>query len=458
MASKTVLRVPPFGDVDISNFLPIVNSPEFQRMRQSTQLAFSRYVLPGATHDRFTHSLAVMGMTTVLMKKLFEEKFFADVDRDQLRRDLEIAALVHDLGHPPKGHTTGYVFECWPKTGFNHKDLTAELIVNKLAEQIKACGGDAERTVKYLDKKKGLPEGLIVTGDYGVDKIVYPKQDHHFADPREVCFDLDLLGLFSHMRWRDGKLAVEEGGKRQFMAWQEMILEMYAHVYFRKQNLALQRLHEKALEYYMKNTGITPREISGMSESVLETKLLNSEVEQTRECYHRIMDPDNWLKTAVAIKIEGYEHSERTVGRKITVVGTTSKTVQSFVDRYQNPLRKTDLEKKLAAALDLKESDLVVTTPSDPPKMVPRDVPLVNANNEPVGTIFGTSNAHYEKLRARTEEFYTLRVMVPDSHRTRVAGEYKQIIEIIESDCSTKIKHSCSGEQRNLFENPAKPK
>src|SRR3989344_8454243 len=96
--------IPPFGKVDVSGVLPVLNAPEIQRLRNSTQLAFSRYSFPGAEHSRYTHSLAVMGNTTELVNELFARDFFEDVDRTQLRIDLQIAALVHDAGHPPFGH------------------------------------------------------------------------------------------------------------------------------------------------------------------------------------------------------------------------------------------------------------------------------------------------------------------------------------------------------------------
>lgn len=59
-ASIGVLRIPVEQDVPFTaRVRSIVDSPEFQRLRQITQLALASRVYPGATHTRFEHALGV---------------------------------------------------------------------------------------------------------------------------------------------------------------------------------------------------------------------------------------------------------------------------------------------------------------------------------------------------------------------------------------------------------------
>ena len=130
------------GSIDITRLEDLVIShPFFQRLRRVRQLAFLHYVFPGATHTRFEHSLGVMHLAGVAWRKLYENQknlkssleSFVDFDAVEsqmhpdsmvhglisptlkniesifespyIKQSLRLAALLHDLGHPPFSHT-----------------------------------------------------------------------------------------------------------------------------------------------------------------------------------------------------------------------------------------------------------------------------------------------------------------------------------------------------------------
>lgn len=92
------------------DFLKIVNTPEFQRLKWIEQGSF-RVLYPSARHDRFIHSLGVFGLARECFDALMEN----------LQKDLGLkletspvetwkytflyAALLHDVGHAPFSHT-----------------------------------------------------------------------------------------------------------------------------------------------------------------------------------------------------------------------------------------------------------------------------------------------------------------------------------------------------------------
>ena len=85
----------------------VIDTPEFQRLRELKQLGATHYVFPSATHTRFEHSIGVSHLAGIVMTQLSQA---AKTDEDLFvitPRHIElvrIAGLVHDIGHGPYSH------------------------------------------------------------------------------------------------------------------------------------------------------------------------------------------------------------------------------------------------------------------------------------------------------------------------------------------------------------------
>lgn len=67
------IRDPIWGYIHIpSDFLPLVDAEEFQRLRDISQLGHVLLVYPGARHSRFEHTLGVFHIAGHFLKQLLK--------------------------------------------------------------------------------------------------------------------------------------------------------------------------------------------------------------------------------------------------------------------------------------------------------------------------------------------------------------------------------------------------
>ncbi len=85
----------------------LLDSVAFQRLRQIKQLGFSEFSFPGATHNRFLHSVGAAHVASLIFDNIFRKyKFTSDLVRVRLRQALRLAVLLHDIGHGPLSHAS----------------------------------------------------------------------------------------------------------------------------------------------------------------------------------------------------------------------------------------------------------------------------------------------------------------------------------------------------------------
>eukprot|EP01038_Epipyxis_sp_PR26KG_P010096 gene10096-13571_t len=102
--SGKVFNDPIHGHIELSLLaVKIVDTPQFQRLRDISQLGGVYYVFPAASSKRFEHCIGVSYLSRYFVEQLrnFQPEL-GITDQDVLC--LEIAGLCHDLGHGPFSH------------------------------------------------------------------------------------------------------------------------------------------------------------------------------------------------------------------------------------------------------------------------------------------------------------------------------------------------------------------
>ena len=104
MTSRTI-NCPLYGFIDITPRMGyIMDTSEFKRLHNLRQLGATYLVYPSANHTRFEHSLGVSHLAKKLLLSLKEKNPFLDVIDDNLIELVQIAGLIHDIGHGPFSH------------------------------------------------------------------------------------------------------------------------------------------------------------------------------------------------------------------------------------------------------------------------------------------------------------------------------------------------------------------
>lgn len=101
---QKIFNDPIHGHIELSELaVRVIDTPQFQRLRDISQLGGVYFVFPGAASNRFEHCLGVSHLARVFIERIKENQPELNITtQDSLC--IEIAALCHDLGHGPFSH------------------------------------------------------------------------------------------------------------------------------------------------------------------------------------------------------------------------------------------------------------------------------------------------------------------------------------------------------------------
>lgn len=198
-SGQGIIRIPMEQDVPFTDRVrAIVDTAEFRRLGQISQLGLVSRVYPGATHTRFEHALGVFQNALRYLWQLGKDPRFGAVVDVHAAEVLLASALLHDLGHWPFCHPIEDMglAELPP-----HEEFAAEFLAphRELAQVLRDVWHiDPLEVLDVLAPRTDSPQlrllRSILSGPIDIDKMDYLERDSlHAGVPYGRHFDKNRL-------------------------------------------------------------------------------------------------------------------------------------------------------------------------------------------------------------------------------------------------------------------------
>ncbi|KAA0706714.1 Deoxynucleoside triphosphate triphosphohydrolase SAMHD1 [Triplophysa tibetana] len=231
-----VFNDPIHGHIEIHPLLVhIIDTAQFQRLRHIKQLGGTYLVFPGASHNRFEHSLGVGHLAGCLVQALNARQPELLISKQDILC-VQIAGLCHDLGHGPFSHMYDGMFipKIRPGEKWKHEMASVQMFdhlvrVNGLQEVMVQHGmtlpddlifikeqiaGPLDTSIldttwpyKGRSKEKSFLYEIVANKRNGID---VDKWDYFARD----CYHLGIQNNFDYQRFLKFARVCEVRGKK----------------------------------------------------------------------------------------------------------------------------------------------------------------------------------------------------------------------------------------------------
>lgn len=229
---KKIFNDPVYGFISIPHpFIhDLIEHAWFQRLRRIRQLGLGHMVYPGALHTRFHHALGALHLTTQAIETLRSKD--VEISNEEALA-LEIAILLHDIGHSPFSHALEHSLI----SGINH-EVVSLLFMEKLNEEFDGKLSLAIEIFKGSYHKKFLHQ--MISSQLDMDRLDYLNRDSFYSGVLEGTIGaqriIKMLNVFND------RLVVEEKGVYSIEKFILARRLMYWQVYLHKTVLASEQL------------------------------------------------------------------------------------------------------------------------------------------------------------------------------------------------------------------------
>ncbi|MBP2144338.1 HD superfamily phosphohydrolase [Methanococcus voltae] len=256
MEKSKIIRDPIHKDIKIKESeISIVDTENFQRLRNIKQTGLTCLVYPSANHTRFEHSLGTMYVAGEMAKKLDS----TNVDINLIR----ILGLLHDIGHPPYSHTLEV-------NNYDHEYYTKQKIKKMDFENYQS------KEVLESYNSKGLI-GKLIHGEMDSDRMDYLIRDSYHTGVAYGSIDIHRI-ISSITDFEDSNsLGILEKGVSAIESLLIARYQMYPTVYMHPVSRIAECMLKNATLDILKDGTIENKDLSIMDDIDLVSTLRNSE-------------------------------------------------------------------------------------------------------------------------------------------------------------------------------------
>ena len=218
------------GDIEISDTaITIIDTWEFQRLRQINQTGLAKFVFPGAVTTRFEHSLGTYYLTGKVLSHLGMDS------SDPSYELIKLGGLCHDLGHGPFSHMS----DAWCLSDYEgawkHHENRSQSIFRHIAKQ-KNILSETERDfvceVIYPSKESSKKWFMNIVNNT-INGIDTDKLDYIVRDNRAfgLHLNIDVNRIILNMQVLEGKICFCERIADELLNLFFVRYRLYATIY-----------------------------------------------------------------------------------------------------------------------------------------------------------------------------------------------------------------------------------
>ncbi|NLL09845.1 MAG: HD domain-containing protein, partial [Methanomicrobiales archaeon] len=234
------IKDPVHGYIQVdSTLLPLLDTPQVQRLRYIRQLGFSYLVYPGAHHTRFEHSLGTMHLANALVTRLSLSPYD--------HAHVSAAGLLHDIGHGPFSHAIEGLSREF--LGRKHTDIYEQLSTGNLGEVLSDTGLDPDLVNRLINGDH--PLSGIIHGDLDVDRMDYLLRDAHYTGVPYGT--VDAMRLIRAMRLCDTGIMLDISGVQAAESLLIARTLMRPAVYYHHVSRIAEKMFTMAVYQYIKD-------------------------------------------------------------------------------------------------------------------------------------------------------------------------------------------------------------
>ena len=186
--SRRLIKDPIHGTIKLDPVLAvIIDTPQFQRLRNIKQQGASYWVYPGASHNRFEHSIGTSYLCGKFITILKEKHPKLVTDMDVLC--IKIAGLCHDMGHGPFSHVFDNQYRklVAPQSKWTHEEQSCKMF-DYMIEENKTVR-EVFETEKIGEKERNFVKDLII----GKDPLKCEDGSIKETDGKKHCFLYEIV-------------------------------------------------------------------------------------------------------------------------------------------------------------------------------------------------------------------------------------------------------------------------
>ncbi|MCD4701295.1 MAG: HD domain-containing protein [Candidatus Aegiribacteria sp.] len=238
------IRDPVHGNIRLSKLQEeLIQTVEVQRLSFIHQLGTTFQSYPGAHGMRLSHALGVSYLADIIGKHVLEEMHeIQDTEKIGIRKLLQAAGMLHDIGHTPWSHTLEPLYI--EMNGVDHMDLVADLVKGdatfnikgsgRIPEILRSHGVNPSDVADLIRSNYTGPRYLqqMIFGEVDADMLDYLQRDFYFTG---VAFGhIELDRIISTMRVVGNELIFLIKGHEAIRDFLFARMQMYSSVYLHK--------------------------------------------------------------------------------------------------------------------------------------------------------------------------------------------------------------------------------